>query len=224
MSSSEDSPNRIRVVIVASVRLYREGLVATLGSYERLHVVSSATCCSEAKSHILPVRPDVVVIDVSMPGAFDLISDLRRDCPGVRSIAFAIDEDLSAIMGCSAAGATAYVSVNASIEEVVNSIERAAAGELLCTPRIAAELFRRLGEQVDRSGPDSSHALTTREQQVLGCVKRGLSNKEIAATLNISESTTKNHVHHVLEKLHVRSRTQAAGACAASGTSGRTSH
>ncbi len=212
MTSAEGLHSPIRVVIVAAVRLYREGLASSLLPYECLSVAGTASNRVDAKLMIPDLRPDVVVIDMAIPEALDLICDLRVQLPVVRLIAFAVEEDVSTIVGCAEAGATGYVTLNASIDDFVRAIERAAVGELACSPRIAAELFRSLRKRSEQSGLSAPGAglLTNREQDVLVLITRGLSNKEISTKLNIAEATVKNHVHHLLEKLHVGSRMQAA--------------
>jgi len=212
MTSGGESRERIRVVIVAGVRLYREGLVSTLGSYKLLDILGAASSPADATALVLRHGPRVAVLDMAMPGALELIRTLHLQAPNTRILAFALHDDVTIIIDCARAGAAGYVTAEASVGELVDAISRIATGELLCTPRIAAELFRRVGELSERrdSSSVSLSVLTTREREVLGLVRDGLSNKEIAGTLNISEATVKNHVHHLLDKLKVRSRQQAA--------------
>src|SRR5262249_43038538 len=122
--------------------------------------------------------------------------------------AFAVNEVAADIIECAEAGAAGYVSADASIDDVRMAIEGIARSELACSPRIAAQLFGRISERVDR-WPVEARTLTSRERQVLDCLRQGQSNKEIAQTLNIAEPTVKNHVHHLLEKLDVTTRAQA---------------
>jgi DNA-binding NarL/FixJ family response regulator len=202
----------VRVVIVADVRLYRDGLTATLSVYPSLDVIGSASSPAEALSLIQTARPEVTVIDMAMPGSFSLLRSLRSEASETRPVAFAIDEDVTTIIECAEAGAAGYVPVDASIDDLAHAIRRAAAGELLCPPRVAAELFRRIADVSDRRVPagDLGAELTCREREVLDLLRPGFSNKAIASALNISQSTVKNHVHHLLEKLQVGSRQQAA--------------
>jgi DNA-binding NarL/FixJ family response regulator len=202
----------IRVVIVADVRLYREGLSSTLRGYPCLNIVGTAATRVDATLSLPDLRPDVVIIDTAMPESIDLIRDLRLQMPATDLIAFAVDERIATIVECAEAGATSYVNLDASIEELVKTIELSTAGELVCPPRVAAELFRSLERRSASrgSGHHVATLLTSRENEVLALIRQGLSNKEIASALNIAETTVKNHVHHLLEKLHVGSRAQAA--------------
>jgi two-component system nitrate/nitrite response regulator NarL len=204
------SAGSIHVVLVVEVRLYREGLAAALPN-AGVTLAGTASNRSDARASVQKLQPDAVVVDVGMPEAFELMRELRADIPDARLIAFGVDEDVSAVIRCAEAGAAGYVTVNGGIDDLVGAIEHAVDGQLLCSPRIAAALFSRVGDRSRQVlAPDVDAALTSREHQVLTLLRQRLSNKEIAVTLNISEPTVKNHVHNLLEKLHVASRTQAA--------------
>lgn len=207
MATSDASDERLRVLIVAGVRVYREALEALFSSRAALLVVGSADTLAAAVDSARTGNPHIVVVDATMPEGLALIRRLRSDVPGVTVIAVAVD-DTRVLIRCSEAGAHAFVTANASAEELVMAVERAPTGEVVCSPLVAAELFRRIGTPSDT--PRSDTVLTRREREILSCVAHGLSNKEIGATLNIAEATVKNHVHHLLEKLHVGSRTEAA--------------
>src|SRR5262245_43564734 len=207
--------SRTRLVVIADVRLYRDGLAAALGRYEQLSIVGTAGNAAEAISLVQQVQPDVAIVDMSLPDGFNLFGRVRSLQLATKLIAFGVDEDIGIIIRCAEAGAAGYVTLNASIEDLVNAVHRAALGELECPPRVAAELFRRLAGRVEQrqAFPGVSETLTSREQEVLVLLTRGLSNKEIGTALRIAEATVKNHVHHLLEKLNVGTRAQAA-ACA----------
>lgn len=211
MTPATSSGGSLRIFVSADVRLYREGLAATL-SKERFTLVGTASSRAEARVQAQRLRPDVVIVDIGMAEAFDLVRELKSDLPSVRVIAFAVDDDLRSVIRCAEAGVAGYVPVSGGIDDLVHVIEHAVGGELLCSPRVAAELFRRVGEHERQPRLEEAEGppLTSREHQVLALLRQRLSNKEIAATLNISEATVKNHVHHLLEKLHVTDRAQAA--------------
>jgi len=200
----------LRVVLVDDVRLYREGLAAVLGRDPHF-LVEAASSRPEAMHVVQQRRPDVVIVSVGMPGAYELMSELRACVPAPQVIAFAVDDHIQAVVRCAEAGAAGYVTVNAGVSDLLTAIERAAGGEILCSARMAGELFRHVGHRSRTQGtPVETAPLTGRQRQVLALVRQGLSNKEIAAALHISEATVKNHVHHLLDKLQVSSRTQAA--------------
>jgi DNA-binding NarL/FixJ family response regulator len=200
-------------MIVVDVRLYREGLASALAMRDHLSVVAVSANRLDSRSQLAAAQPNVVIVDVAISESLDLIRDIRRDAPAAKILAFAVEEVTSDIIDCAEAGATGYVAADASIDDLVTAIERIAQEELVCSPRIAAGLFRRISEHAAPAAAQKAlplRALTSREHEVLHCIRLGHSNKEIARSLNISEPTVKNHVHHLLEKLEVTTRAQAA--------------
>jgi two-component system, NarL family, nitrate/nitrite response regulator NarL len=202
----------IGVLVVADVRLYREGLADSLGCRERLAVLGTSATRANALASIAALHPDVVIIDTAMRESLDLIRELRAQHAAVKILAFAVDETTSDVLDCAEAGATGYVTADASVDELALAVERIAREELVCSPRVTAQLFGRMSR--NSSGPPSAlsqlQGLTIRERQVLELIREGYSNKEISQRLNIAEPTVKNHVHHLLAKLDVRTRGHAA--------------
>jgi DNA-binding NarL/FixJ family response regulator len=210
-SDAPRSPRAIRVLIVADVRLYREGLAASLVRREQLLVMATCASRADAIAQIERLTVDVVVVDMATRESLELIADLRRLHANAKVLAFAVEEVTSEILDCAEAGAAGYVTVDASIDELVAAIESIARGELVCPPHIAATLFCHVAGRAERSMRGvERRTLTSRERQVLRLIQDGCSNKEIAQELSISEPTVKNHVHNLLDKLQVTSRTQAA--------------
>ena len=207
------SPSATSVVIAVSVRLYREGLATALRARNHLTVQEVAGTSLEARLAVEKFQPDVAIIDVSLDDVLMLMRHVK-ECTPTRILAFAVREEIAAILDCAAAGADGFVTTNGSITDLVEAIERTAAGELLCSPRIAAQLLRCAAHQSHAESNGQRSRLTSREQQVLGLIQQGQSNKEIGSTLRIAEPTVKNHVHHVLEKLQVSTRAQAMAAAA----------
>jgi two-component system nitrate/nitrite response regulator NarL len=219
MNSSDNprGPRGIRVLIVADVRLYREGLAASLVSRDHLVVMGTCGSRADALAQIERLSVDVVIVDMATKESLDLIADMGRAAAGAKILAFAVEEVASEILDCAQAGAAGYVTVDATIDELVAAIESIARGELVCPPHIAATLFCHVSRRADRRAQDvQRRTLTGRERQVLQFIQEGYSNKEIAQRLCISEPTVKNHVHNLLEKLQVNSRSQAAARTAAS--------
>jgi DNA-binding NarL/FixJ family response regulator len=213
MEIGTDRIRPISILIAAAVRLYRDGLAAALGEHKHLQLVGTAATSLDAQAAVGALQPDVIVVDVALEDACGLMRTLRLERTNSRILAFAVEERISAILEYAEAGADGFVTANAGAAELTEAIERTAAGELLCSPRIAAQLLCRATQRTTQQPEQADTRLfTTREQQVFSLVKQGLSNKEIARALLIAEATVKNHVHHVLEKLQVATRTQAATA------------
>lgn len=200
----------IRLVIVADVRLYREGMRASLSNRPPFVVVGAVATVDEALCLTAAASPHVVIVDMATRGRLDVVRRIRDAAPGVHIVGFGVDEIESEILACAEAGLAGYVPCDASLDDLVARIASVCRGELLCTPKMAAAMFRRLQlRDPDRTQPDRL-VLTTREREVLALIEQGLSNKEIAVRLRIEVSTVKNHVHNLLEKLRVPSRMQAA--------------
>jgi two-component system nitrate/nitrite response regulator NarL len=204
-------PKPISVLIAVAVRLYREGLCRALGEQKQLRIAGTASTPSEAQEAVRALQPHVVLIDVAVDNALALMRVLRAEQPRSRILALAVQEEISSILDYAEAGAHGFVTANGSMTDLVNAIESTAAGELLCSPRIAADLLRHATQSTrQQPQPLSGRSFTLREQEVLSLLQEGRSNKEIASALHIAEATVKNHVHHLLEKLQVTTRTQAA--------------
>jgi DNA-binding NarL/FixJ family response regulator len=201
----------INVVVVAEVRLYREGLVGSLACREGLRVVGSAADRHHAVDLVSAVQPDVIVLDMATRDSLEIVSEIRAAAPNINILAFAVEESERGIFACAQAGVAGYVTCEGSMDDLVATIARCTRGELVCSPRITAMLFRRLGSLA--SGPEKraeGTVLTAREAQIVGLIDGGLSNKEIAGRLGIEVATVKNHVHNILEKLSVTTRAEAA--------------
>ncbi len=207
------TPEPIRVLVAVAVRLYRDGLATALRAQPHLRVEATAGTPLDTQRAARDLQPDVVIVDVSFQGVLDLFRSLSADSAKSRLLAFAVEEDITTILTYVGAGAHGFVTASGSIEELVESIERAVVDEARFSPRLAAQLLRQAAHlQGNQTAHNVDRLLTSREQQVLSLLKQGRSNKEIARALTIAEATVKNHVHHVLEKLHVATRGQAAAA------------
>jgi len=209
--ASDRVPERITVLVIVDVRLYREGLAASLSARDNITVVGTATDCESALSRVSSLQPDLILIDTATCASMEIIRVLRQESSVAKILAFAVQEHEQDVVAYAEAGASGYVTPNASIDELIAAIEGLARGELVCPPRVASILFRRLGQHTpDAERGRRDAVLSRRERQVLSLIRDGLSNKEIAQALTIAEPTVKNHVHRVLEKLGVSTRAQAA--------------
>jgi two-component system, NarL family, nitrate/nitrite response regulator NarL len=199
------------VIIVSDTRLYREGLALSLARVDRVVVVGVADTVASALTCIEEKNPDVALLDFAMPEALALPHAIATARMRVKVVAFSVADTEDEVCECAEAGIAGYVARNGSKDDLIAAVENAVRGEVLCSPRVAASLFRRLAAhiQTTRQQPPEA-ALTSREQKIIELIDRGLSNKEIARQLKISLPTVKNHVHNILEKLQVRRRGAAA--------------
>jgi len=204
-------PAAPRLYIVSDVRLFREGLVAALAGEEGLALVGAGAPAG-ALTAIATARPDIVPLDIAAAGALDLPKQATAVLPGLRVLAYAVAEAEADVLACAAAGICGYIPQDASVDDLVAAVHHAVSGELHCSPRIAAFLFRELGARAGEAphGPEVA-ALTAREREIAGLAARGLANKEIARQLRLGHATIKNHVHNILQKLNVDRRGQIAG-------------
>ena len=187
----------------------REGLRTFLELQDGIEVAGEAADGEEAVREAERLRPDVVLMDLVMPrlDGVGAMRELRRRLPATRVIvltSFAEDERL---LPAIQAGAAGYLLKNVAPAELARAIRAAHAGEALLDPLIAARLVEAIAQP---AGEPAAERLTAREQQVLALIARGYSNKRIALELGIAEKTVKTHVGHVLAKLGVADRTQAA--------------
>jgi NarL family two-component system response regulator LiaR len=199
----------IRVLIVDDHTVVREGLRAFLGLQEGIEVAGEAADGGAAVEAALRLRPDVILMDLVMPrlDGVAAMRSLRGSLPDARVIVLTSFLDDDKLLPALRAGAAGYLLKNAEPREVVRAVRAAHAGEALLDPVVAARLVETLAadgaeEPLDR--------LTPREREVLVLIGRGFPNKRIARELELSEKTVKTHVGHVLAKLGVSDRTQAA--------------
>jgi NarL family two-component system response regulator LiaR len=202
---------RIRLMIVDDHAVVREGLRAFLGLQEDVEVVGEAADGSAAIEQAELLRPDVILMDLVMPrmDGVSAMRSLRARLPECRVIVLTSFLEDERLLPAIEAGAAGYLLKDAEPSELARAIRAAYAGEAVIDPTVAARLVRAVSERT-AGHSEQSGALTRRELEVLGLIARGRSNKRIALELGISEKTVKAHVGHLLAKLGVSDRTQAA--------------
>jgi two-component system, NarL family, response regulator LiaR len=196
----------INVLLVDDHAVVRQGLRMFLSLDAELNIVGEAANGEEGVALARQLKPDVVLMDLLMPGMDGIAATavLRREQPKTEVIALTSVLEDRLVVDAIRAGAIGYLLKDTNADELCQAIKAAAAGQVQLSPQAAARLMREVRI------PDSPETLTNRETEVLRLVARGQSNKEIAATLSITEKTVKTHVSNILDKLDVASRTQAA--------------
>jgi two-component system, NarL family, response regulator LiaR len=212
-------PDPIRVLIVDDHSVVREGLRAFLELQDGFEVVGEAADGEEAIVSASRLRPNVILMDLVMPqlGGVAAMRRLREEVPDARVIVLTSFLDDDKLLPALRAGAAGYLLKNAEPQELARAVRAAHSGEAVLDPVVAARLVETLAAA---DGQEPLDQLTSREREVLVLVGRGFSNKRIAKELGIAEKTVKTHVGHVLAKLGVTDRTQAAVVAVRSGIVG----
>lgn len=198
------------VLFVSHVQLLRQAALAVLDGADGVEAVG-ACCRDTAEAAALQFAPSLVLVDVSHPEAAALVAVVKARVAAVRVVVLATrqrDEDL---LAWAEIGISGYLGPDASAHDLLSTVRRVEAGEVVYPPKLTALLLGQLADHAsDRSSRAGVHALTFREQEVVALLADGLSNKLIAGRLCLAKATVKNHVHSVLEKWDVRSRGEAA--------------
>ena len=205
---SEAAP--IRVLVVDDHVVVRRGLCALLATEEGIEVAGEAGDGREAVAKAAALRPDVVLMDLDMPGmnGVEATRRLLADDPSVRVVvltSFSLD---ALMMPAVRAGVMGYLLKTSRPEEVIRAVQLAAGGSTVIDPAVAGRLLREVAGEGRR--PPSLEELTDREREVLRVLAHGLSNRQVAERLGVSEATVRTHVGSVLSKLGLDTRTQAA--------------
>ena len=204
----------IRVMICDDHALFRRGLIMVLEAEDDIAVVAEAEDGEDAVQKAVEFVPDVVLMDVRMPGV-DGIEATRRigeKVPTAKILMLTVSDEEEDLYEAIKAGATGYLLKEVSIEEVAPAARAVVAGQSLISPSMASKLlgeFSNLAKRAEERSSVPTPRLTDRELEVLRLVAQGKSNREIAGELYISENTVKNHVRNILEKLHLHTRMEA---------------
>jgi len=203
----------IRVVLADDHPVYRDGLAALLGSVDGLDVVGTAANGQEAVEVTGETQPDVVVMDVNMPGlnGIEATRQVTTDSPHVGVVVLTMSEEDSTVFAAMQAGARGYLLKGANQSEIVRAVTAVAHGEVIFGPAMA----RRVAEYFSAAASSGSvmasvfPELTAREREVLDLVAAGRSNAQIASALFLSPKTVRNNVSNIFAKLHVADRAEA---------------
>ncbi|MEV8517291.1 response regulator transcription factor [Dactylosporangium sp. NPDC051484] len=200
----------IRVLIVDDHEHFRAGLRALLATSAEVEVCGEAASGEEALAALPRLQPDVVLLDLVMPGMGGIAAMARiaAAMPHVRVLVLSMADDDDSVFAAVRAGARGYVLKGARRTEIIRSIRVVADGEAIFGPAIAGRLMGYFAG-LDRTAPDPFPELTQRERQVLALIARHLTNPQIAERLGVSQKTVRNHVSNVFTKLQVADRAQA---------------
>jgi two-component system nitrate/nitrite response regulator NarL len=209
----------IRVLVVDDHTLFRRGLIALLAGDARFEIVAEAGDASEAHRRAAATQPDVILLDNHMPGVngVDALAGLKEVSPAARVLMLTVSEDERDLAAALRGGARGYLLKTMDSDMLVAAILRTMAGDSVVSPEMTSKLVSAFqsgqgeppGTAVE-DDPDPIDSLSPREREILAHIARGASNKEVARELGIAEATVKIHVQHILRKLNLSSRVQAA--------------
>lgn len=203
----------IRILLVDDHALFRSGIKSLLASQAGMEVVGEAGDGLEGVKRAATLNPDVVLLDLHMPGLSgrEAVKMIGEEAPRANVLMLTVSEDADDLLTTLRAGAIGYLLKNIEVNALVDAVRRAAQGEAVISPQMTAKLVA--GVRTERK-PDDLQAekatLTPREREILTYLSHGDSNKRIALNLNLAESTVKIHVQNILKKLNLTSRVQAA--------------
>jgi DNA-binding NarL/FixJ family response regulator len=210
----------LQIAIIDDHPLFREGVAHTLGAQPDFEIVGEGESADDAVRIAGEKLPDVMLLDVSMPGGgISAVRQIASAFPVVKIVMLTVSEQEEDVTAALRAGARAYVLKGVAARELVRILRSVASGEVYVTPTLAANVLVELtGGAGARHASSPLDELTERERQIVELVAGGDSNKEIAAQLHLSEKTVKHHMTNILQKLQVRNRVEAALLARSSGS------
>lgn len=204
---------KIRVLLVDDHTLFRSGVKSLLQRHSEFEVVDEAGDGLEGLKRAKSLQPDVVLLDLHMPGVSGLeaLRLIAEEVPDTNVLMLTVSEDADDLLETLRSGATGYLLKNIETEALLDAVRRAAQGESVVSPQMTAKLIQGVRSQQKTTPPAvEKEKLSPREREILGFLAHGESNKEIARALDLAESTVKIHVQNIFKKLNLTSRVQAA--------------
>jgi len=202
--------SQIRVLVVDDHVIVRKGIKALLAEIDQIEVIGEAGNGQEAVTQAQTLQPDVILMDLVMPemDGIEAISQIKNTHPQVRILALTSYSTDDKIFPAIKAGAIGYLLKDSDPQDLIRAIKQVYRGEPSLHPKVAQKVLQELSMPSDR--PPTSEPLTEREVEVLALLAKGASNQEIAEQLIIADATVRTHVSHILDKLHLANRVQAA--------------
>jgi two-component system nitrate/nitrite response regulator NarL len=200
--------------LIVENRMLREVMTDIFHRQSEFCVVGSVRFGESSLEQLRTSRAEIILCDQASAASFpnDFISDFLRSAPGRSAILFDMDDDFEAFLRAVRSGSSGYLLGDASAEDMINAVRRVTSGEAVCPPRLCHELIQFVarstleGSMILNRRLCSELGLTPRQQQLAALLARGFTNKEIAASLRVSEFTVKNHVHRIMRRLNAHSR------------------
>lgn len=203
-----------KVLLVDDHILFRKGLISLLSAQDDMEIVGECSDGAEALDRARELMPDVVLMDIRMPGVDGLEATRRMtaEMPHVKVVMLTVSEDDKDLFEAIKSGARGYLLKDLEPEDLYHLVRAVAAGEAALSPAMAAKILDEFGPARAREREEAAQerVITEREKEILGLLMEGLGNKQIAHRLYISESTVRNHIHNILYKLHLENRVQLA--------------
>jgi len=199
---------QIRTCIVEDIGDIREGMINLLAKDKRFEIIASFSDAETAVAELQAWQPDIVIMDINLPGmnGIDCLRIAKTQCPKTQFIMFTIYEDDEKVFEALMAGASGYLLKKTSFEKICDALVELNEGGSPMSTQIARKVINRLRASESSNQVD---ILSSRENEVLDNLAKGLLYKEIADKLNISINTVRQHIHNIYEKLHVKNRTEA---------------
>jgi len=212
--SDRQSPSPIKVYVVAENRLLRETLVRVFRKRSDINIVGETCCSDSAIEDIASAKSDLLLLDCfdTKRISEDWLANLQESIPEIKIVLFGMNEDPDVFLRAVRRGIAGYVLKSASAADLLDAIRTVAQGEAACPPTFCKVLFKALAGatiKLEDERATTQFDLTQRQRQLMSLVAMGLSNKEIAANLNLSEFTVKNHIYRVMKQVDAQSRHDA---------------
>lgn len=203
---------RLRIILVDDHEIVRLGLRTLLARYPQFEIIAEAGDAQEALEQVNRHKPDVVVMDIRLPGrsGVEATQEITTLHPGVKVIMLTSYADEDVLFDAIAAGASGYVLKQIGSDDLVRSLERVGRGESLLDPAVTQKVFQRVRQSARKAEDAAFGALTDQELHILALITEGMTNKEIAGKVYLSEKTVRNYVSSILAKLDLSSRAEAA--------------